>query len=172
MKRQDRGRARIRRPRASSIDAAGAIFCEAEFERKVGWVGGDQLDPWRTDIFGCEADELNTYTTPKTTIGRFVYAGPTIVEGHGLNHDGLAQDCLAEVAAADALFVWLDREDTIGTLVEIGAAYAARKPIFIAFAAEELAEHFYFAQQLATAAVITADVKTAWDLFTRWQTNT
>jgi nucleoside 2-deoxyribosyltransferase len=83
----------------------------------------------------------------------------------------VAQDCLSEVAAADVLFAWIDREETIGTLIEVGAAYAAGKPIFIAFTDEELARHFYFAQQLVTGAVITVDVKTAWDLFARWRTN-
>ena len=68
-------------------------------------------------------------------------------------------------------FDFIDREETIGTLIEVGAAYAAGKPIFIAFTDEELARHFYFAQQLVTGAVITVDVKTAWDLFARWRTN-
>jgi nucleoside 2-deoxyribosyltransferase len=93
------------------------------------------------------------------------------VQTHGCAEGSVAPTCLAEVAAADTLFAWIDRRDTIGTLVEIGAAYATKKPIFVAFADEALSELFYFAEQLATVAVITADVKAAWDLFARWRAN-
>jgi hypothetical protein len=117
--------------------------------------------PWREEIFGkhgaFEAGDA------------FCYAGPTIIEAHGASEHGLAQDCLREVEDADLVFAWVDREDTLGTLVEIGAAYAEHKPIFAAFANEQLAEHFYFIKQLATVAVITPDVMAAWKLFTRWQ---
>jgi hypothetical protein len=143
------------------VYAAGAIFCEdSDYS--------DELDPWRTDIFDCDASELEAGAA---AIGRLTYAGPTITLKHGDAYPGLAENCLTEVAEADALFAWIDREDTIGTSVEIGAAYAARKPIFIAFADGELAQHFYFTQQLATGAVITADAKAAWNLFVRWQNN-
>ena len=113
--------------------------------------------------------ELTSDAQPHT--GRFVYAGPTVVDRHGGACEELAQSCLWEVAGADVIFVWIDRKDTIGTLVEIGAAYAAKKPTFVAFADEALAELFYFAKQLATVAVVTADVKAAWDLFARWRAN-
>ena len=83
----------------------------------------------------------------------------------------LARNCLNEVASADVLFVWVDREGTIGTLVEIGAAFEKHKQIFVAFADDQLAKLFYFIKQLATVAVITSDVKAAWSLFTRWTNN-
>jgi hypothetical protein len=55
-----------------------------------------------------------------------------------------------------------------GTVAEIGAAYALHKPIFIAFADEQLSKHFYFVKQPATVAVIAPDVMRAWELFARW----
>ena len=135
------------------VYAAGAIFRR-----------GSELEPWRADVFNCND------TGPATGPGRrFVYAGPTIRDDHGLAFEGLADECLAEVAGADAVFAWIDRKETIGTLVEIGAAYAARKPVFVAFTRPDLTELFYFVKQLATVAVIT-DVIAAWNLFTRWQT--
>ena len=146
------------------VYAAGAVFC-ADLDLDDNEV----LEPWRAEIFSCETDELTNDAAPAT--GRFVYAGPSIVLDHGIACEGLAQDCLAEVTGADVLFVWIDRENTIGTLVEIGGAYATKKPIFVAFADEALAELFYFAKQLATVAVITADVKAAWQLFARWRAN-
>ncbi len=148
------------------VYAAGAIFCDNPFDDDDEAI---KLEPWRADIFDCETYELTNDAQPAT--GRFVYAGPTVVDRHGSVCEDLAQNCLREVASADVLFVWIDRKNTIGTLVEIGAAYATRKPILVAFADEALAELFYFAEQLATVAVIAADVKAAWQLFTRWQAN-
>jgi hypothetical protein len=43
------------------------------------------------------------------------------------------------------------------------------RPIFIAFANEELHERFYFVQQLARVTVIAGDVKDAWKVFSRWR---
>ena len=155
------------------VYAAGAIFSVEQAETADGEGHYDRLDPWRELIFG-EAYidgsyKGGTYKYPPT--GRFTYAGPSVVQTHGCAEESLASTCLAEVAAGDTLFAWIDREKTIGTLVEIGAAYATKKPVFVAFADEALAELFYFAKQLATVAVIAADVKAAWDLFVRWQTN-
>jgi hypothetical protein len=99
----------------------------------------------------------------------FIYAGPTIrADNHGVCTEGLANDCLWEVSRADALFVWIDRLDTVGTVAEVGAAHAEKTPIFAAFTEQSLADHFYFVNQLSTVSLITDDVKCAWELFTRW----
>ena len=81
----------------------------------------------------------------------FIYAGPNIIKSHGLYCDqGLPADCVEQVRGSDALFAWIDREDTVGKLVEIGAAYALRKDVFIAFKGEELQRHFYFVDRLSS----------------------
>jgi hypothetical protein len=87
---------------------------------------------------------------------------------HGQAYHDLAQQCLREVRAADVLFGWIDLMDTIGTLVEIGAAHSLNKPIFLAFA-YGLDWHFYFARQLATVAVGAPSATAAWNLFVQWQ---
>jgi nucleoside 2-deoxyribosyltransferase len=147
--------------RTIRVYCAGAIFCDDACET---------LETWRSEVFGCEKWHILS-ADEDTTAGRFVYAGPTIIDNHGAVEENLADDCLSEVSDADFLFAWIDRSGTIGTLVEIGAAYARGKPIFIAFANEQLAEQFYFVKQLATVAVITPDVMAAWKLFERWQIN-
>ena len=123
--------------------------------------------PWREEIFG--QGKHSALQAGCGAAGRFLYAGPTVEAQHGMAEPELARRCLKEALAASLLFCWIDRKDTIGTLVEIGAAHTTGTPIFVAFANENLAEHFYFAEQLATVAVVSADVKAAWDLFTRWQ---
>jgi hypothetical protein len=155
------------------VYAAGAIFRTEEAEEAVDEDGDpvilyDQgLEPWRATVFHCSDAALSSDHAPAT--GRFVYAGPTVVDNHGGACLGLANQRLDEVAGAHVLFAWVDREETIGTLAEVGAAHARSKPIFVAFADEQLAKHFYFIEQLATVAAVTADVMAAWDLFTRWQ---
>ena len=122
--------------------------------------------PWRTAIFpGCEDERA----VNRVVRGRFVYGGPSIFTDHGCAYQGLAPSCLDEVKKADALFAWIDRQDTIGTIAEIGAAHAMDTPIFVAFANGELVQHFYFAQQLATIALTAPSAAVAWDLFVRWQ---
>jgi nucleoside 2-deoxyribosyltransferase len=150
-------------PLQTSVYLAGAIFQE----RDPTELEPDIVDIWRADIFSCETEELEL----GTTTGRFVYGGPTISYDHGEAVEELAENCLDEAIDADALFAWIDRYDTIGTLAEIGAAYARNKPIFIVFADEPLSRHFYFARQLATVAVVASDVTAAWALFARWQSN-
>lgn len=155
------------------VYAAGAIFRTEEAEEAVDEDGDpvllcDQgLEPWRATVFHCSDAALSSDHAPAT--GRFVYAGPTVVDNHGGACLGLANQCLDEVAGAHVPFAWVDREETIGTLAEVGAAHARSKPMFVAFADEQLAKHFYFIEQLAAVAVVTADAMAAWDLFTRWQ---
>jgi hypothetical protein len=123
--------------------------------------------PWRCEIFGVCLDSEFWELTTKTHIGRFHYAGPTISACHGAGDPELAQNCLRELASADSLFAWIDRADTVGSLV--GAAFAKGKPIFLAFANRKLADHFYFIEQLADIAVIARSAPTAWKLFTHWR---
>ena len=161
------------------VYAAGAIFrpegpapqdgtYDYESSDPSDWPEVDQgFEPWRTDIFHCSCADLSGQKGP--TFGRFIYAGPTLVDRHGGSCPGLADECLDEVASAHALFAWIDREETVGTVAEVGAASARRKPIFLALANEGLAKRLYFIKQLATVAVITADVKAAWNLFACWQ---
>jgi nucleoside 2-deoxyribosyltransferase len=121
---------------------------------------------WRKDIFG-EGDNFNADDGPCD--GRFHYAGPTIWEDHGQANESLAGDCIKEVKESDVMFVWIDRPDTRGTLVEIGAAHAFGRPIFIAFADVALAENFYFAGQLASVAITAPNAVAAWRYFKNWQ---
>ena len=113
------------------------------------------------DEFSAEGDLVD---------GRFNYAGPSILEFHGQAQGQLAQYCLEEVKNSDVVFVWVDTADTVGTLVEIGAAHARGKPIFIAFATRELASQFYFARQLASVALVVPDaVALSGAIFRNWQ---
>lgn len=124
---------------------------------------------WRCDVFK-ENDIAKFYPRHhKLCDGRFRYAGPTILQDHGRTMESLARDCITEVCQSTAVFVWIDRVDTIGTIAEVGAASAFRKQIFIAFATKELSEQFYFLNQLATVALITPDVTAAWKYFKNWQ---
>jgi hypothetical protein len=152
---------------------AGAVLEERKVECEPGSlidvIVSPEVLPWRGEIYSHCADGLTSFTAGEGVAGRFRYGGPTIVVEHGAGNHGLASRCLREVAASDSVFAWLDRTSTIGTVAEIGAAHAWRKPRFIAFASETLAEHFYFVRQLADAAVVTPSVTTAWRLFERWQ---
>ena len=67
------------------------------------------------------------------------------------------------------LFAWIDRVDTAGSLVEIGAASVQHKPIFLAFSNRSIADYFYFIEQLADIAVIARSAPAAWKLFTHWR---
>jgi len=120
---------------------------------------------WRQDIFG----ESNHAIPGQTKDGRFIYAGPTITEDHGQATEGLADDCLEEVAKSDVVFVWIDNYDTLGTIAEVGAAKALEIPIFIAFADEKLSSHFYFVRQLSTVSVIAPTAVAGWRYFKNWQ---
>lgn len=132
---------------------------------------------WREEICG---SSKHGHIDPEDGYhaGRLVYAGPLInsynhgsAEGivHGDDESGVVQRCAEQVEASDALFAWIDREETVGTVVEIGIAHARRKPIFVAFKNEYLARHFYFVAELAHAAVIAPSAGAAWKLFANWR---
>jgi len=125
--------------------------------------------PWRCEIFGVCPDSEFWQLTTNTHTGRFYYAGPTISACHGVSDPGLAQNCLRELALADSLFAWIDRIDAAGSLVEIGAAFTQRKPIFLAFSDRNIADRFYFIEQLADISVVARSAPTAWKLFTHWR---
>jgi hypothetical protein len=125
--------------------------------------GGGVL-PWRAEIFQLDGSEYLELDTG-VSFGRYRYVGPTISACHGFCWPELAERCLQEVGGADVLFAWIDREDTIGTIAEIGAAHALQKPIFVAFSNRQ---RFYFVKQLATIAVLAPCALAAWGIFDRW----
>jgi hypothetical protein len=145
---------------------------EARKEALV-YVAGSVLEPeadypalaaWREELFG--HDDCHP---PFLAADRIWYAGPSILLDHGGAVHDLASNCAEEVSKAEALFAWIDT-DTLGTLVEIGIAYAQHKPIFIAFADDGgLVQRFYFARQLATVAIQAPSAASAWGLFIRWR---
>jgi hypothetical protein len=142
------------------VYVAGAVLDEGPCEY------GENVLPWRAEIFG-----LHKFDSDEGEVraGRFKYAGPTIAYSHGDATEGLASRCIAEVEASRVMFVWVDRPDTVGTIAEIGAAYALRIPIFVAFMNDGLRRQFYFACQLATAAVIAPNAVSAWQCFVTWR---
>jgi hypothetical protein len=160
------------RPRPYTVTPSTATVCVyvagAVIEATERYYEGEPYEnhtvlPWRAEIFGRDALQAGS-----AQAGRFIYTGPTIYLDHGQGNHELADQCWREARDADVLFGWIDRIDTIGTLVEIGAAHCYRKPIFLAFA-YGLDAHFYFARQLATVAVGAPSAVAAWDLFVRWQ---
>jgi nucleoside 2-deoxyribosyltransferase len=127
---------------------------------------------WREEIFvdpNADSGTCGFMQAGELSVGRFQYAGPSIVGGHGYGYHELAKTCLAEVSKSDVLFAWIDRKDTVGTMVEIGAAHSLQKPIFVAFANQGLAKRFYFAKQLAAVAITAPDALAAWKMFVRWR---
>jgi hypothetical protein len=135
----------------------------------------DTIIDWRSEIFDYAYDSgsLGSQEPGATRAGRFVYGGPTIDGAHGQIIDEKGQRhlvgrCLRELAACDALFAWIDREETVGTIVEITCAYLMGKPVFVAFANPELAEYFYFIKALADRVLVIDTIEPAWGAFTEW----
>jgi hypothetical protein len=146
------------------VYVAGAVIEEQSIAVEAGTHIVPAVLPWRAEIFGGDGD----FVAGKAAAGRFWYGGPTVVCNHGSGDHGLASRCLRDVADSNVLFAWIDRTDTVGTLIEIGAAHAWGKQRFIAFAGEELASRFYFVRQLANGAVVVPTAADAWRLFERW----
>jgi hypothetical protein len=145
------------------VYVAGAVL-----EKDDDCSGLGRMLQWRCDIFG-ETDVRKFNADAHLCDGRFQYAGPSIIECHGFAQEDLGIDCITEVKRSDAVFIWFDRTDTIGTLIETGAAFGAGKALFVAFATHELARELYFARQLATVAIVARDAVTAWRVFKNWQ---
>jgi predicted protein tyrosine phosphatase len=151
-----------------NVYAAGSVIVDAVQTSEDGeeWTSAEVV-AWREGLFGRERQHRRGISIGE----RFNYGGPTILEDHGQATPGLAEDCIREVKKSDVMFVWIDTTETIGTLIEIGVAYADRKPIFMAFASEELARHFYFADSLSSVSVVCPDFHDAWKYFKNWQDN-
>ena len=90
---------------ASSVRvyAAGAIFYGADPTEEFL-----DIDPWRAEIFSCEPHQLRE-GEEFTKVGRFVYAGPTIISRHGADTEHLASDCLSG-GFRRGCFVCLDQQ--------------------------------------------------------------
>jgi hypothetical protein len=140
---------------------------------------------WRREIFPTEKKrnwQLDMQPRGER-VGPIIYGGPLIdsinhgqaegcihgrmEEGHGKRDSEIAERCLKQLLNCDVMFVWIDRIETVGTMIEIGAAFG-RIPIFVAFADRELADKAYFAAQLADVAVVAPSAIVAWKLFTQW----
>lgn len=146
---------------------AGPIFRPGTEERE-GIRHIRDVSPWRSEIFGpMPDDEYAEYTeiSWKQKVGPFVYAGPTITLMHGIEMMELASSCLGEVASADAVFAYINHQETIGTLVEIGFAVAQKKPVFTWFTSPEIRDKYYFVQQASTAHIVEDDLAPAWNAF-------
>jgi hypothetical protein len=173
------GRPRPHRPSTARVNVywAGSVIEEVdageclELDGSRTQMKSSKVCAWRQQIAcpsGRKVFAAETFAKHRLGSGRFIYAGPTILECHGEAEEGLAEDCIAEVKDADALFVWIDRPETVGTLVEIGAAHASGKPIFIAFSDRELPSRFYFARQLASVAITAPTAVLAFHYFRKW----
>jgi nucleoside 2-deoxyribosyltransferase len=134
--------------------------------------GADELQAdiaiWRQAIFGpytSSGDSGSEYVS-WDCIGRFYYAGPSILRSHGAACEvNLVDACLKEVAAADVVFVHIDTQRTIGSLVEAGYAAALGKPVFVWFLTEQLRWEYYFLKDLADEHAITNEPTRAWRMF-------
>jgi hypothetical protein len=87
----------------------------------------------------------------------------------GFDEEPAAAAIPKQVADCEILFAWVDRGNIVHRMIEIGAARAKNIPIFIAFSKNEPSRHFYFASQLADAAVVAPSAGEAWKLFTQWR---
>jgi hypothetical protein len=72
---------------------------------------------------------------------------------------------------ADVLFAWVDAENLRHLQESVERTRFVGKPVFVAFASEELLRHFDSIGRLADVAVVTPDVQAAWRLFAGWQDN-
>ena len=149
-----------------NVYVAGSVI--EDITIKTAFDDGDyettKIVDWRLALFG-----PSRHVAHHCKDDRFIYAGPTILEDHGIAAENLAKDCLDEVENADVVFVWLDRTDTIGTVTEIGFAVHKCMPIFIAASSVEILQHFYFVAQLATVCIVADDAISAWTYFKNWQ---
>lgn len=129
--------------------------------------GGKVPNEWRNEIFTDKIfwhrDNGNTFIKGQR---QFKYHGPNLLENHGFFE--IAEPCLELLKESNLLFFWINRKEQVGSLIEIGAAKGWDRPLFIAYANEELSNYFSFASELADVAIIAPDVKRAWEIFTIW----
>jgi nucleoside 2-deoxyribosyltransferase len=88
------------------------------------YLAGKANSDWRDGL------HLNGHTC----CGPGIVSKPHDMELHGTHFDeeGIFRDCIERINHSDCVFVWIDRLDCYGTLVEIGYAYAIGKPVYIA----------------------------------------
>jgi hypothetical protein len=156
------------------------VYLAGAISRSVG--GNELILEWRREIFPTpKGDNSWLDMRPGERCGPIIYGGPQIdsdhhgqslgahgcIEGNKATISELAKHCLEQLRKCEVLFVWIDRIETIGTMIEIGAAWG-RMPIFVTFADRVLAERAYFAVQLADVAVVAPSAADAWKLFLRW----
>jgi nucleoside 2-deoxyribosyltransferase len=158
---------------------------------KTRHVHEERICPWREiafpskhgdqepgKVFDVKPIALVEYDEPKPIT--LEYAGPTInSSGHGmplgehhaeddLSRKLLVQRCLGQIANCDVVFAWIDRENTVGTIVEIVAACFHKKPVFIVFETAELREYFYFLAHIPNIKFIVDSLPDGWQLFLGW----
>jgi Nucleoside 2-deoxyribosyltransferase len=124
---------------------------------------------WRDVIFYSKHGDLEPGQISRSK--NFVYAGPTITTmGHGMvdrseKDQHLAQRCLGQIKQCDVVFAWIDREATVGTIVEITYARSIGVPVFLVFKTDELSRYFYFVAQIAGRWEIASSIDEAWRIF-------
>jgi hypothetical protein len=93
-----------------------------------------------------------------------------VAQAHGWAAGELVDRCMRQVSECDAVFAWIDRENTVGTIVEITAAALSKVPVpvYIAFSTPELAKHFYFVAALAACVTNGLSLEAAWKDFVAW----
>lgn len=81
----------------------------------------------------------------------------------------VTKKCINWINKSDIIFVWVDKPDIYGTLVEIGIAKQMGKFIFIAFKEDEkFINDMWFASTLANYSVKVKDYNEAWNIFTEY----
>lgn len=78
----------------------------------------------------------------------------------------VTQSCVQWINNADIIFAWIDDPKAYGTITEIGIAYQAGKPIFLAMPIHfEVFDDMWFAWTLSNYAVMVNGHMQAWDIF-------
>jgi hypothetical protein len=148
--------------------------------------GLDDLDDpvvrWRSVVFRHDPDGR---LEAGQVAGQFIYGGPDIdglrysaggwevVTDERRRREELVSRCIRQVEACDVVFAWIDREHTVGSVVEITVAALTGKPLYISFQTEALAQHFYFMAALTSVTplgsfVVEPTPEAAWEAFTAW----
>lgn len=113
-----------------------------DLRRRLYLAGKIDGDDWRNCLVTANAPEVWTPGIEMPMIGNQICVGPYLSErGHGEqghaqsakgHAEGIVDLCLSSIDRADAVFVWWNGSETVGTLVEVGYAKAKGKPIFVA----------------------------------------
>lgn len=145
--------------RQSSLYLAGKIHQEnGEYESN---------DDWRSQLFP-DVDDKEIGEKFGGHRQGYTFGGPDLTKDHGNYDHGLARDCLQLVLNSDVVFAWITTEATHGTFAELGAAWADRKPTFVAYPNFDLAHELWFARGLATEWCVADSVVAAFRAFEEW----